>query len=631
MTERDKITPAGIADKRITPMPIAADGCLPQYEYKTLPNDRYMRYLVLDPGKDDESLSGRLVIEHIDRIPEFDAISYVWGSPDQISQINCDGKVIHLTASLRDALRRVRLPNAVRNLWADQVCINQGDLAERSHQVALMGKIYGKSRTTLVWLGDATDDHTDEVYSLIADVNDMVRAQLLEHNGSWDDMPAVSPKDTITCDRRWASLSRMTDCTWFNRVWVVQEAGLSARPQILYGKRDIDWESCIAVLHWLRHRGSLIAYNFRIEWHAIHLDRLHVWSKANSHQKQVQDTSVLSWSFLDVLHNSRQLAASEPRDHVYAFLGHHAASHTLTGDLIVTPDYTVDVAQVYSDFAIHWLEWTQDLNILSFVQHGQDGTINIALPSWVPTWDGFDGSVISQLGESIFNAGTQSKAVPLLMKEGRCLNVGGIVFDKLLYRSKAFAEQDFRWASGNKDEEWSINDVSKWTEILSHVLNPSRKCVYADDRRLMTCAATLTAGMFSGSLAEFESRATAFLSPYLSAIESQIDYSHIQALEDKAARGDPQLFEMEMAAPLINRRFIVTQNGYYGLAPPTAREGDSCCVIFGARTPFIVRHVADLSSHYEFIGEAYVHGMMKGEIVEMCAAGEFQEEDIILV
>jgi hypothetical protein len=327
------------------------------------------------------------------------------------------------------------------------------------------------------------------------------------------------------------------------------------------------------------------------------------------------------------------LAATDSKDHVYAFLGHHSASNTLTGDLIVTPDYTLGVTQVYSDFAIHWLEWTQDLSILSFVQHGHHGTRNVELPSWVPIWNAYDGSVLAQNGESIFNAGTQIKTAPQMMKGGKCLKVRGIIFDKLQFRSTTFAKTDFRWASGNKDEEESIEDVSKWAEIFLHILAPSSTCacVYADDRRLMTCAATLAAGMFSGSVAEFEARAGAFLFPYLSAIASQIDHSHIQALEDKVTHSDPQLCEIEMASPLINRRFIVTQNGHYGLAPPTAREGDSCCVIFGARTPFIVRPIADLSGHFKFIGEAYVHGMMKGEIVEKCAIGKFQEEDIILV
>jgi hypothetical protein len=60
----------------------------------------------------------------------------------------CDGKSIDITASLRDVLRRVRLPNTPRNIWADQICIDQGNLEERGHQVKLMGKIFSRSSTT---------------------------------------------------------------------------------------------------------------------------------------------------------------------------------------------------------------------------------------------------------------------------------------------------------------------------------------------------------------------------------------------------------------------------------------------------------------------------------------------------
>jgi hypothetical protein len=67
--------------------------------------------------------------------------------------------------------------------------------------------------------------------------------------------------------------------------------------------------------------------------------------------------------------------------------------------------------------------------------------MNISLPSWVPIWDAYGGSVIAQLGESIFNAGTQSKTAPQLMKEGKCLKVGGIIFGKLQYCSTAFDEK----------------------------------------------------------------------------------------------------------------------------------------------------------------------------------------------
>jgi hypothetical protein len=89
------------------------------------------------------------------------------------------------------------------------------------------------------------------------------------------------------------------------------------------------------------------------------MDRLQVWSNANSHQEQEESTvndkcnpSGYLWSLLDALNASRQLEASEPKDHICAFLGHPSAFQALTGELIVNPDYTIG-----------WLEWTQDLNI----------------------------------------------------------------------------------------------------------------------------------------------------------------------------------------------------------------------------------------------------------------------------
>src|SRR6266480_2931914 len=116
-----------------------------QYKYNTLPPDRYVRYLVLDPGNCDQPLEGRLATGHIDSLPPFHAISYVWGSPDRVDQIRCEGRIVRITASLRDVLKRVRLSDHAVNIWADQICINQNDVAERNHQVALMSKIYAKS------------------------------------------------------------------------------------------------------------------------------------------------------------------------------------------------------------------------------------------------------------------------------------------------------------------------------------------------------------------------------------------------------------------------------------------------------------------------------------------------------
>jgi hypothetical protein len=43
-------------------------------------------------------------------------------------------------------------------LWADQICIDQSNLDERSQQVLLMKAIYEKALTVFVYLGEGSPD-----------------------------------------------------------------------------------------------------------------------------------------------------------------------------------------------------------------------------------------------------------------------------------------------------------------------------------------------------------------------------------------------------------------------------------------------------------------------------------------
>jgi hypothetical protein len=62
------------------------------------------------------------------------------------------------------------------------------------------------------------------------------------------------------------------------------------------------------------------------------------------------------------------------------------------------------------------------------------------------------------------------------------------------------------------------------------------------------------------------------------------------------------------------RAFVQTQHSRMGLAPLSARLEDEIWVIEGAKVPFVLRRRLDDS--YEFIGEAYIHGIMQGELFE---------------
>ncbi|EWG52239.1 hypothetical protein FVEG_11029 [Fusarium verticillioides 7600] len=93
----------------------------------------------------------------------FNALSYVWGDPENTEDILVNGQKHPVTTSLASALRCVpqHLSQsehaAGQKLWVDAICINQIDDAEKSHQVAKMGEIYSQSGLVLCWLGPLTD------------------------------------------------------------------------------------------------------------------------------------------------------------------------------------------------------------------------------------------------------------------------------------------------------------------------------------------------------------------------------------------------------------------------------------------------------------------------------------------
>jgi hypothetical protein len=64
----------------------------------------------------------------------------------------------------------------------------------------------------------------------------------------------------------------------------------------------------------------------------------------------------------------------------------------------------------------------------------------------------------------------------------------------------------------------------------------------------------------------------------------------------------------------FHRRPFISPRGFVGLAPAHAQEGDQVCIFLGAKFPYILRPTD--KEKYQFIGEAYVHGIMYGEFME---------------
>lgn len=162
-----------------------------------------------------------LVHFHMNQAPAYGALSYYWGSPPDDIKLLCNGKVFYGRASLERALKRLRagFKTGQREefIWADAICINQKDLAEKDAQVRFMEQIYSKATTVYVDLGET-------------------QGQSVSLGGftlQFSSMNVMGTQDLLTeSDQQRNPLHHKTAFQalthpWFTRTWIIQEAALA--------------------------------------------------------------------------------------------------------------------------------------------------------------------------------------------------------------------------------------------------------------------------------------------------------------------------------------------------------------------------------------------------------------------
>ncbi|KAK2730266.1 heterokaryon incompatibility protein [Colletotrichum kahawae] len=158
--------------------------------YGNLPRG-HIRLLTVHPGNETTALSGTLLSTPLEAAPEFEAVSYAWGTgsfTETLNIISNPGTAstsgehgvsgagqISITHNVTSLSRCLRRESEARVLWIDAICINQANITERNDQVQRMRKIYSRARVVVIWLGPATEgDGSDRA---IAFLNQMGQSQ----------------------------------------------------------------------------------------------------------------------------------------------------------------------------------------------------------------------------------------------------------------------------------------------------------------------------------------------------------------------------------------------------------------------------------------------------------------------
>jgi hypothetical protein len=96
---------------------------------------------------------------------------------------------------------------------------------------------------------------------------------------------------------------------------------------------------------------------------------------------------------------------------------------------------------------------------------------------------------------------------------------------------------------------------------------------------------------------------------------------------DPTTRFQGQVVASNMLHRICQRSLIVSEKGYIGLGPAKVQNGDLMCILYGCSVPIILRQEDD---HFLFVGEAYVHGAMYGEIMHSLEIGKAAEREFII-
>ena len=320
---------------------------------------------------------------------------------------------------------------------------------------------------------------------------------------------------------------------------------------------------------------------------------------------------------------------SDPRDHVYGLLG--------LFDLDIVPDYDEEttVGDVYLEVARRCLKTEfRDILTLAGTRHsssGSDFLTHLDSPSWVPDWR------LATPARVRLDRYPKSHAFP---------SEGGLqmqIIDYKWLRGSAVV-----WDTVSETELKVGRDLTEWDLAERIDIEKPGDRAYPSGITRFQAMVILWQGGYDGSQAVrcdlqpgselFRSYETIFFANIAKPWTNKHGLSerpklvhHVVGRDDlrfRAASTPNDHRESYVARSRQLRygmRCFHTERGYIGFGPLTTEVGQLICILEGHRAPVLLERS---DSHYLFVGDCDVVGIMNGEVLEAVKRGEAEIIDI---
>ncbi|KAL9621766.1 MAG: hypothetical protein Q9160_003884 [Pyrenula sp. 1 TL-2023] len=572
------------------------------------------------------------------------ALSYAWGDKNNTKSIKINGVEVQVTKNLESLLRLLRKRSSFRHshkLWADAICIDQRNDAERGSQVAMMRDIFDGSWTVVSWLGEEADESAAALDLLRTLVDQEVRGL------------SEQLKDKLISDPghlgagKWLALQNLLLRPYWSRLWTVQEIALAPDNMlILCGKDSIEWKqvqdglTSIHVCHWYV-KDACLKYDRKLAQEAqdlVNKDPPH-WDTQNLHhidkdlariaRNEARGDEPLS--FIELLYAANATQCSQPIDKVYGLLA--IMNPAISSQ--ITPYYKTEPAALFARVAQLYTSWSGDLNILM-----EGSAWNLTqTPSWAPDWTGPGKARIA-------------KETPRIIVD-EIDSLGALADNRATSSDYKFSEESLLQPSTSPG---AFGDNDAIRSALRKALTGDRLGWMCQDPSTADEAFSIfnLPSSAEAAIAEFQRRGWEDFAIQGHRYVHLQNWRHAHRNLRLGNRRFDDLFTDEIPSGgedvrdglwfpyrrwrsvVSGRRLVTTRAGRFGWvidnpmggvdAPEQqVQRGDLFCVAFGCRHPLVIRSIEGI---YQVLGEGYLQGFMNGEALNGVAHGELHAQDL---
>ena len=594
---------------------------MPLYQYHALTRPNEIRILNIQPGTYGSPLLCRLEHARLDQRPDYEALSYAWGPnpPSQRITIDDTSHAI-VTTTLYNALQSLRHPRREKQLWADALCVNQNDIAEKDKQIALFGQIYTQASMVVSYIGEK-DENTDAACALLDQLLEYARRH--KDNPRRPDMLMAMERNTLHTlgfpnerDPAWKGLHSLLRREWSSRTWIVQESLLNEKMTMYCGQRNISWNKLPNLIHFSKTPNLLhpMAMSTENEFDVLNNSGYSDVSGGMNRQVNLAALNHLrrdilmfnkKKTLLDLLEWCMRFECGQLQDKVFSL----QAVASDWQQLNLGP-YVTDARSTFIKAAVRIMTVHRSLDILSNVKPKKEMN---NLPSWVPDWTPVTGRPlvgflwdIKYTERNPYSASGPTNATVSPSWNLESITFEGKGLDTIKWRSETVTEIP-------DNEDGSL----PWNNIISNwYLKMFNGGMYGNSRLVNNAFWRILIANITHERKSARANYEDYFIQWCNLLDFQITRNWPPQCEPDVTRA--MQYQAAFVSALLGRRFIVTDSGFAGVVPGNALRGDEICILKGGRTPYVIR---ERDGRYTFVGEAYIHGLMGGEGVNMSNAG----------